>query len=375
MVYFLLLILLIVVLVTTLTDSDSKPSSISKNSQSFLNHTHSLVPTPTPTSTPTSASVPSSSSLSSNCFPSVGFQSPSTVPDGTDDWWCDPTTEYAFVGFSYEVTACQSLSQLQKDFADMRNTFHSRYVRIYGACDNNGFFDDVITAAWDNTLGVHALVWFGFDGSNKWMARRDSLFGTLHSNPKAVFVTRGVQFGSEPLFDGVLSPSQLTQQVLAAKSNLSSLGIPVTVSELAYGYQERGGAPNVLAAVDYINIHILPFFAQNATTGDQAWPNVLNDLDWFTRFGNGKKMYFDENGWPSVTSSSVKPNGPNAVASISSEHAYFNLLDQHCGDLKNVVGGGVGWFAHIYSDSQEPGYGIYNTAGKIKFPFAPRISC
>jgi exo-beta-1,3-glucanase (GH17 family) len=108
---------------------------------------------------------------------------------------------------------------------------------------------------------------FGFDGSNKWMARRDSLFGTLHSNPKAVFVTRGVQFGSEPLFDGVLSPSQLTQQVLAAKSNLSSLGIPVTVSELAYGYQERGGAPNVLAAVDYINIHILPFFAQNATTG------------------------------------------------------------------------------------------------------------
>jgi hypothetical protein len=55
--------------------------------------------------------------------------------------------------------AGQSLSQLQKDFADMRNTFHSRYVRIYGACDNNGFFDDVITAAWDNTLGVHALVW------------------------------------------------------------------------------------------------------------------------------------------------------------------------------------------------------------------------
>jgi hypothetical protein len=107
MVYFLLLILLIVVLVTTLTDSDSKPSSISKNSQSFLNHTHSLVPTPTPTSTPTSAFVPSSSSLSSNCFPSVGFQSPSTVPDSTDDWWCDPTTEYAFVGFSYEVTACR----------------------------------------------------------------------------------------------------------------------------------------------------------------------------------------------------------------------------------------------------------------------------
>ena len=100
-----------------------------------------------------------------------------------------------------------------------------------------------------------------------WMTRRDTLFGTLYSNPKAAFVTRGVQFGSEPLFDDVLSPAQLAAQVVAAKSNLSSLGIPITVSELAYGYQERGGAQNVLDAIDYINIHMLPFFAATATTG------------------------------------------------------------------------------------------------------------
>ena len=83
----------------------------------------------------------------------------------------------------------------------------------------------------------------------------------------APFVTRGVQFGSEPLFDNVLSPNQLTAQVKAAKANLSDIGIPVTVSELAYGYQERGGAQNVLDALDFINIHMLPFFAQTASTG------------------------------------------------------------------------------------------------------------
>ncbi|KAI0253991.1 glycoside hydrolase superfamily [Lactifluus subvellereus] len=299
----------------------------------------------------------------------------SSASDSTEGWWCDPTTEFAFVGFSYEVTPCQSLSQLQKDFADMRNTFHSRYVRIYGTCDRNGFYDDIITAAWDNSLGVHALVWFGFDGGSYWKNRRDTLFGTLHSNQKAAFVTRGVQFGSEPLFDDVLTPDQLAAQVLAAKSNLSSLGIPVTVSELAYGYQERGGAQSVLDAVDFINAHMLPFFAQTASTGDQAWPLVLKDLNWFTEYGNGKKIYLDENGWPSVTSSSVQPNSPNAVASVSSEHAYFTLLDQHCEDLKKVAGGGVGWFAHIYTDSQEPGYGIYDSSGRLKFPFAPKTSC
>jgi hypothetical protein len=101
-----------------------------------------------------------------------------------------------------------------------------------------------------------------------------------------------------------------------------------------------------------------------------------------------------QNGWPSVTSPGVQPNSPSAVASVSSEHvcisgfwfyifynidvilqAYYTLLDQHCNYFKMVVGGGVGWFAHIYSDDQEPGYGIYDTSGRLKFPFAPQTSC
>jgi hypothetical protein len=92
-------------------------------------------------------------------------------------------------------------------------------------------------------------------------------------------------------------------------------------------------------------------------------------LDWFIDHGNGKKMYFDENGWPSVTSSGVQPNSPDAVANVQNEHVstpfpplgcttnlkaqdYYVLLDKHCSDLKTTVGGGVGWFAHIYSDEQ-----------------------
>lgn len=64
-----------------------------------------------------------------------------------------------------------------------------------------------------------------------------------------------------------------------------------------------------------------------------------------------------------------------AVSLISDHQEYFVLLDQHCEDFKNTVGGGVGWFAHIYSDSMEPGYGIYNSSGHLKFPFAPRTHC
>jgi len=309
----------------------------------------------------------------------LGFKMPSKVPsdDALSTWWCDPSTEYAFVGFSYEVTACQSAKQLQREFSDIRNRFNSRYVRLYGACDRVGFYDDIVDAAWANGLGVHSLIWFGFDGDDLWIGRRDTLLAALHSNPKAKFVTRVLQFGSEPLFDNVLPATTLTTQVKQAQANLSSLHIPVTVSELAFGYQERAdnGSQGLLDALDSINIHMLPFFAQTASTANNSWPLVLNDLDWFIEHGSGKKMYFDENGWPSVTSEGVQPNSPDAVADIQNEHDYYVLLDAHCEELKETVGGGVGWFAHIYSDNQEPGYGIYNESGRLKFPFSPRTSC
>jgi len=100
------------------------------------------------------------------------------------------------------------------------------------------------------------------------------LSSILHNNPKGKFVTRVVQIGSEPLFDDVITPQALATQVINAKSNLSDIGISVTVSEMAYGYQERAGAQVVLDAVDSINIHMLPFFAKDATIGVYSTPDA-----------------------------------------------------------------------------------------------------
>jgi len=325
----------------------------------------------------TSTTSSSSSSSSSDCFPSSGFKMPDSVPSSLENWWCDPSTEYAFIGFSYEITACQSASQLKKEFRDIKQRFNGRYVRLYGTCDKAGYYNDVVDAAWDAELGVQALIWFGFDGGNEWESRRNSLLSTLHSNPKAKFVTRAVQFGSEPLFDSVLPPSTLAAQVTAAKSNLSSLQIPVTVSDMAFSFQKDmdDGAQDVLDAIDLIDAHMLPFFSSKASTGSQAWPLVQTDLSWWIKNGNGKKIYLTENGWPSVTSDGVEPNSAAAVANVQSEHDYFALLDSKCSYFKTVPGGGLAWFAHIYSDDQEPGYGILDPNGDLKFKFAPKTTC
>ena len=90
----------------------------------------------------------------------------------------------------------------------------------------------------------------------QWQSWRDTLFQTLHDNPKAPFVTRLVQFGSGPLLDNVLSHQDLAAQVQQAKSALLDLRIPVTVSKKAYGYQERGGVQDILDAIDLITVHI-----------------------------------------------------------------------------------------------------------------------
>ena len=48
-----------------------------------------------------------SNTAASSCFPSANFTMPASPPANADNWWCDLDTEYAFVGFSYEVTACE----------------------------------------------------------------------------------------------------------------------------------------------------------------------------------------------------------------------------------------------------------------------------
>ena len=143
---------------------------------------------------------------------------------------------------------------------------------------------------------------------------------------------------------------------------------------MAYGFQSNGGAQDVLDACDFIALHMLPFFSTKATTATASWGFVQKDLTWINSKANGKKIILTENGWPSMQSGSTRSSSPNAVSNVQQEEAYFNLLDSKCEDLSKNPGGGVPWFAHLYSESQGAGYGITQN-GKLKFPFSPKTSC
>ena len=89
---FLLLFLPVLVLAT-------RPLSRRSNDSTFNETVSSSLAAPSPVCSMSPA----------NCFPSLGFKTPSDVPSSIDGWWCNATTEYAFLGFSYEVTACASI--------------------------------------------------------------------------------------------------------------------------------------------------------------------------------------------------------------------------------------------------------------------------
>jgi hypothetical protein len=55
---------------------------------------------------------------------------------------------------------------------------------------------------------------------------------------------------------------------------LNSLLLPFLTR--SYSYQERGGAQDVLDAIDSINIHMLPFFSQQASTGKRSARSIYD---------------------------------------------------------------------------------------------------
>ncbi|KAH8919913.1 glycoside hydrolase family 17 protein [Atractiella rhizophila] len=275
------------------------------------------------------------------------------------------------MGFSYDVGECKSQAELAQDFSLMRSKFHARYVRMYGNCDNAGFWDDIIAAATESNVGIYSLVWFGFDGDDKWKKRLSSLIKTVQTNPKAPFVIRNIAIGSEPLYDGVLSPDDMAVQIVTVQKKLQKFGMQVTVSEMPYGYQSNGDAPQVFQNIDIVEGNVLPFFSADAKTGANAWGNVYWAIGYFTKHAPGKILRVTQTGWPS-SDEVWKANNEEAVASVDSEKQYFDLLDGHCDDFKNMK---VGWFAHIFDDDTLPGWGILKGDRSLKFDFKPRITC
>ena len=78
------------------------------------------------------------------------------------------------------------------------------------------------------------------------------------------------------------------------RSNFTAAGldIPISISELAFGWQSSGNITAISDSVDFFMINEFPYFAQNAQAGgsDSSWQNLLTDIDYFETLANGRPL-------------------------------------------------------------------------------------
>ncbi|KAJ7223382.1 glycoside hydrolase, partial [Mycena pura] len=232
----------------------------------------------------------------------------------------------------------------------------------------------IIPLAW--TLPIHVI--------NQNFTANDTFL--IKSVPRILAVTEAVMrnpgpvlavaVGDEPLFDDDAgSPDALAYYINNMRSNFTAAGldIPISISELAFGWQSSGNITAISDSVDFFMINEFPYFAQNAQAGgsDSSWQNLLTDIEYFETLANGRPLLITQTGWPS-NEDEFAPNSPAVVASVASEEAYWNLLDGHCEDYFKAKN--IGWMWRAYSDVIE-GWGVIELNGTDKWPWSARLRC
>jgi len=295
---------------------------------------------------------------------------------------------YAWEGFVYSIEACKSTSEMAEDFLNMRLR-GARTVITFEFCGSGadvGYYDDVITAAGLADINIIPLVWtlpIHAVGQNytandtfliKSVPRINALTQAVIRNPEPVLA---VALGDEPLFDDDAgSPSALTSYILGMKSAFASAGlsdIPVSISDLAFGWQSSGDITPVQNAVDFFMINNFPYFSFDATTGgsDVAWNDFLGDMSYFESISQGKPLLVTQTGWPS-NENEFSPNSPDVVASVASEKGFWDLLGSHCEDYFKP--NNIGWMWRDW-DNAIDGWGVKDANGRDKWNWRARRSC
>lgn len=104
---------------------------------------------------------------------------------------------------------------------------------------------------------------------------------------------------AKPLYDNDAgSPDALASYIVQMKENFREAGftgeldIPVSISELAYGWQSSGNITSVANAVDFFMANDIPYFGQTVRCGGDnlTWQNFLADMAYYASIADGRPI-------------------------------------------------------------------------------------
>lgn len=323
------------------------------------------------------------------CFPfGTARLSPATPRLHTrESWWCGPELQYGFLGFSYplEDADCDaesnSFEKINTDFSRMKRQFGATMVRIYAPeCRDESIWRNLLRAGVANNLAIIPQVWWGFTSNQSlWLKTRAAILSVLSSEPLAPFVFHSLAFGSEPIGDHVDGgPDGFIADLNATRGMLAPYGLPISMSEdwdrpgtLASADRTALGPVGVKIAplMDNLQLHPMPYYHANIyPSADGVWPYFEWYIDFVKRNLPGLPILITETQWSSMLGGAHDRGWGNPGEDIGNFTIFWDIVQGHCEFWRD---NGVGWFAHVYDDSQEVGMGLIGEDGELKMDFDP----
>ena len=239
----------------------------------------------------------------------------------------------------------------------------SHCVRTYSV--RNGL-DKVVDVAQAHGLKVMLGAWInGIQKENNIEIARATELANAHPD-----VVIGIIVGNETLLRGELSAEQLAEQLRAVRQRTS---VPITYADVwEFWLRYR----QLVSEVDFVTIHILPFWEDNPVAASQAMEFVQEVIAKVMTQFPGKKIWIGETGWPSAG----RMRGP-AEPSLIQQARYirefitlmekapfpqqiaYNIVEAFDQPWKRALEGTVGGY-----------WGIYGTDRQEKFSFTAPVS-
>ncbi|BBD81266.1 glycoside hydrolase family 17 [Aerosticca soli] len=188
---------------------------------------------------------------------------------------------------------------------------------------------------------------------------------TARAHPEAL---RGVIVGNEVLLRGELAPETLAGYVRQVRAALPA-GVPVTYADV---WEDWLRYPQMAEAVDYLTIHILPYWEDEPVAPSRAVGHVAEVYARMRRAFPGRTVMIGETGWPSAGRArrAARPSLVNEARYLRSFLTYaatvdmpYNVIETFDQPWKRAQEGTVGGY-----------WGLYDVQARPKFPMTGPVT-
>jgi exo-beta-1,3-glucanase (GH17 family) len=252
--------------------------------------------------------------------------------------------------------------QIDEDLAILSKRFDC--VRTYSV--NQGL-DQVPAIAAKYGMKVLLGIWINKDLEKKGSNEKEiSVAANLANEPSLQHTIMAVIVGNEVLLRREQTAQQMTNWIKKVKAQVS---VPVTYADVWEFWLKN---PSVAEAVDYMTVHILPYWEDEPQSIDQAMAHLRDILARMRAAFPGKPLFIGETGWPSAgrTREGAVPSRANQaryirefIRTVGQEKVDYNVIESFDQPWKRIQEGTVG--GH---------WGIFDADRKQKFPFTGPVS-